>query len=576
MKRYVLFLKIGLLVGLSLSIAFLLLKELYFTAVMCFIILLGTAFSLYQDQRKMLQKMEHLIANIHYGDMNLSFPIPSTDGPEANLTRAMNEALSAFRTRLYNVVVAEAETEAWQKLIRVLTHEIMNSIAPIISLSETVTERASSNGLNERDYSIMLQAMQTIHRRSKGLLDFVENYRKLTRIPVPMQQLFPVSSLFDDLRGLYPAGAVSFSFSVRPVDLRIYADRAMIEQVLINLLKNAVEACQERSYPEVRVNAFRREGVPVITVSDNGYGIVPEAMDKVFVPFFTTKQGGSGIGLSVCRQIMNRTGKDLIARALYHHSPRCNQVFISIDLGSIPEQLFESELFGYEKGAFTDARRDKPGRMEVASGGTLFLDEIGNLSLPMQAKLLTAIEKRQILRLGATRSVPIDVRLISATNMDIHAMVQEGTFRQDLLYRINTIELHIPPLRERGNDILLLADYFLDCYARKYKKKIGGLTRDAKTKLQSYAWPGNVRELQHAIERAVILSDGPMLRPENFMLHPAPAQKKGEPEELNLGVLEKEAIERALRRADGNITRAAELLGITRFALYRKLDKLGL
>ena len=210
----------------------------------------------------------------------------------------MNEALSAFRTRLYNVVVAEAETEAWQKLIRVLTHEIMNSIAPIISLSETVTERASSNGLNERDYSIMLQAMQTIHRRSKGLLDFVENYRKLTRIPVPMQQLFPVSSLFDDLRGLYPAGAISFSFSVRPVDLRIYADRAMIEQVLINLLKNAVEACQERSYPEVRVN----------TVSDNGYGIVPEAMDKVFVPFFTTKQGGSGIGLSVCRQIMNRHG----------------------------------------------------------------------------------------------------------------------------------------------------------------------------------------------------------------------------------------------------------------------------
>ena len=145
-----------------------------------------------------------------------------------------------------------------------------------------------------------------------------------------------------------------------------------------------------------------------------------------------------------------------------------------------------------------------------------------------------------------------------------------------MLYRINTIELHIPPLRERGNDILLLADHFLNRYARKYKKKIGGLTRDAKTKLQSYAWPGNVRELQHAIERAVILSDSSMLKPENFMLHPAPAQKKGEPDELNLSILEKEAIERALRRADGNITRAAELLGITRFALYRKLDKLGL
>ena len=233
-------------------------------------------------------------------------------------------------------------------------------------------------------------------------------------------------------------------------------------------------------------------------------------------------------------------------------------------------------MFGYEKGAFTDARRDKPGRMEVATGGTLFLDEIGNLSMPMQAKLLTAIEKQQITRLGATRPVSIDVRLISATNMNIRAMVEEGTFRQDLLYRINTIELHIPPLRERGNDIQLLADYFLIRYARKYKKEIKGLSREARSKLQNYNWPGNVRELQHAIERAVILSDGLMLKPENFMLQPSVTKKKAELEELNLSILEKEAIERALRRADGNVTRAAELLGITRFALYRKLDKLGL
>lgn len=322
------------------------------------------------------------------------------------------------------------------------------------------------------------------------------------------------------------------------------------------------------------VNTLKQRVEALGNPEDTDFEIIGEsdAMQELFATISKLKDTDANILILG----ENGTGKDLIARALYHHSPRCNQVFVSIDLGSIPEQLFESELFGYEKGAFTDARRDKPGRMEVASGGTLFLDEIGNLSLPMQAKLLTAIEKRQILRLGATRSVPIDVRLISATNMNIHAMVQEGTFRQDLLYRINTIELHIPPLRERGNDILLLADYFLNRYVRKYKKKIGGLTRDAKTKLQSYAWPGNVRELQHAIERAVILSDGSMLKPENFMLHPAPAQQKGEPEELNLSVLEKEAIERALRRADGNITRAAELLGITRFALYRKLDKLGL
>lgn len=272
----------------------------------------------------------------------------------------------------------------------------------------------------------------------------------------------------------------------------------------------------------------------------------------------------------------NGTGKDLVARALYHHSPRSTGVFVSIDLGSIPEQLFESELFGYEKGAFTDARRDKSGRMEVASGGTLFLDEIGNLSLAMQAKLLTSIEKKQIIRLGATRSVPIDVRLISATNMNIRAMVEEGTFRQDLLYRINTIELHIPPLRERGNDIQLLADYFLIRYARKYKKELTGLSREARTKLQNYAWPGNVRELQHAIERAVILCDSSMLKPDNFTLQTSSTRKKAEIEELNLSVLEKEAIERAIRRAEGNVTRAAELLGITRFALYRKLEKLGI
>lgn len=272
----------------------------------------------------------------------------------------------------------------------------------------------------------------------------------------------------------------------------------------------------------------------------------------------------------------NGTGKDLVARALYHQSPRSGNLFVGIDVGSIPESLFESELFGYEKGAFTDARKEKPGRMEVASGGTLFLDEIGNLSLPMQAKLLTALEKRQVTRLGATRPIPIDIRLICATNVNIHNLVAEGTFRQDLLYRINTIELSIPPLRERGNDVVLLSDYFLSKYARKYKKDIKGINRDGKNKLRNYAWPGNVRELQHAIERAVILSEGSWLRPEDFMLRPVSIREADTLSELNLSVLEKDTIERALRRAEGNITRAAELLGITRFALYRKLDKFGL
>lgn len=342
------------------------------------------------------------------------------------------------------------------------------------------------------------------------------------------------------------------------------------KEKLLATLSAALKLRESRT----EVRTLKRQVAALETAEEGGFEIIGES--NVMQEIFSTVEKLRHTDANILILGENGTGKDLVARALYHHSPRAGQVFVGIDLGSIPEQLFESELFGYEKGAFTDARRDKPGRMEVATGGTLFLDEIGNLSMPMQAKLLTAIEKQQITRLGATRPISIDVRLICATNMNIRSMVEEGTFRQDLLYRINTIELHIPPLRERGNDIQLLADYFLTRYARKYKKEIKGLSRDARTKLQNYDWPGNVRELQHAIERAVILSDGQMLKPENFMFQPSAARKKIETEELNLSILEKEAIERALRRADGNVTRAAELLGITRFALYRKLDKLGL
>lgn len=297
---------------------------------------------------------------------------------------------------------------------------------------------------------------------------------------------------------------------------------------------------------------------------------------SVMQEVFTTINKLSNTDANILILGENGTGKDVIARLIYRCSPRYGKPFVTIDLGSIPEQLFESELFGFEKGAFTDAKKSKAGRMEVATNGTLFLDEIGNLSLPMQSKLLTAIEKRQISRLGSTQTVPIDVRLICATNADIRQMVEDGNFRQDLLYRINTIEIHIPPLRERGNDIILLAAHFLDRYTRKYKKEIHGLTREAKNKLLKYAWPGNVRELQHTIERAVILGDGSMLKPENFLFHTTSKQKKEEEVVLNLEQLERQAIEKALRISNGNISRAAEYLGITRFALYRKLEKLGL
>jgi transcriptional regulator with PAS, ATPase and Fis domain len=272
----------------------------------------------------------------------------------------------------------------------------------------------------------------------------------------------------------------------------------------------------------------------------------------------------------------NGTGKELVARALYRNSSRRDEVFISVDLGSITETLFESELFGHEKGAFTDAKALKQGRFEIASGGTLFLDEIGNLSPQMQTKLLTVIERRELIRVGATKPIPINVRLICATNNDIHHDVDEGKFRQDLLYRINTVEIHLPPLRERTGDLPLLAEYFLKVYSKKYKKNIKGLLSSSLKKLNQYPWPGNVRELQHAIERAVIMTEADMLTPDDFILSNTP--KRGGEMNLNthnLDEIEKGIIQKVLKQYQGNITQAAQDLGLTRASLYRRMEKHG-
>ena len=314
-----------------------------------------------------------------------------------------------------------------------------------------------------------------------------------------------------------------------------------------------------------------KKQMEVLNTTETAYEIIGEsdAMRKIFD--MIEKLSGTDANILILGE--NGTGKDLIARAIYHHSPRAGKVFVSIDLGTIPDSLFESELFGYEKGAFTDAKKEKPGRMEAASGGTLFLDEIANLSLPMQAKVLTAIEKRTISRLGSYLPIPVDIRLISATNSDIYREVEKGSFRQDLLYRINTIELYIPPLRERGNDILLLAVYFIQKFNAKYKKHIKGFSSDVKRILENYNWPGNVRELQNAVERAVILSQGNKLSVNDFMLQPPATKRHHETELLNLKQLEREAIEKAMKRSHGSINKAAELLGITRFSLHRKLKQ---
>jgi DNA-binding NtrC family response regulator len=301
-------------------------------------------------------------------------------------------------------------------------------------------------------------------------------------------------------------------------------------------------------------------------------GVSP-SMQKVF----DTIQKVSKTDVNVLILGENGTGKELVARALHRNSPRAEEVFISVDMGAVSETLFESELFGHVKGAFTDAKSDRVGRFEVASGGTLFLDEIGNLPMPLQSKILRVLETRQVLPLGSNKSRSIDIRLICATNMPIHDMVKQKEFRQDLLYRVNTVEIPLPPLRERQEDIPLLTDYFINIYCNKYKKPQETVSAATQKKLAGYPWPGNVRELQHAIERAVILSDSRVLQPEDFFF-PAPEQEGKELsfETYNLEEVEKAVICKVIERYKGNISQAAQELGLTRTSLYRRMEKYGI
>lgn len=268
----------------------------------------------------------------------------------------------------------------------------------------------------------------------------------------------------------------------------------------------------------------------------------------------------------------NGTGKELIAQEIHRLSARSSELLVSVDMGAIPETLFESELFGHVRGAFTDARENRQGKFEVADKGTLFLDEIGNLSFHLQAKLLAALENRQVTRVGSNKPIPVDIRLICATNRNIESMVSEGLFREDLLYRINTIHINMPPLRERGNDIILLAEFFLRKYTLKYGKPGLKVSKHALDKLTDYSWPGNIRELQNTIEKAVILSEENIIKPEDLFLRPA-VQDTSPGSFSTLEEMEEKMIRLALEKNNGNYTAAAEQLGITRQTLYNKIRK---
>ena len=271
----------------------------------------------------------------------------------------------------------------------------------------------------------------------------------------------------------------------------------------------------------------------------------------------------------------NGTGKTQLAKHLHQHSQRSDKPFVVVDLGALSDSLFESELFGHVKGAFTDAKEDRAGRFEEAKGGTIFLDEIGNLTLSLQAKLLTVLQERKVTRVGSNKSIPLDVRLICATNMKIENMVADKTFRQDLFYRINTIELDLPPLRERPEDIAPLAEFYLKQFRKKYNRPVTDISSALIKKMQQYNWPGNIRELQHAIERAVILSQEKTLQPDDLFLKTSgdqPTTATG----FDLEDMEKNMIVQAMKRFNGNITDAARELGLSRAALYRRMEKYGL
>jgi DNA-binding NtrC family response regulator len=280
----------------------------------------------------------------------------------------------------------------------------------------------------------------------------------------------------------------------------------------------------------------------------------------------------------------NGTGKELVARELHRRSRRADNVMVSVDLGAVAENLFDSELFGHVKGAFTDARGDRVGRLQAADGGTLFLDEVGNLPLHLQPKLLTALEQRRIVPVGANRPIDIDVRVIAATNLPPERLADEGLFRQDLLFRLNTVEIELPPLRERREDIAVLIDHYVGLYSKKYGKPARRIPAEVMAALEGYDWPGNVRALRHASERAVILAADNAFTADDFSLSRAappramttPPPAKAAADDLNLERAEKQMVEQALKKHAYNISLAASELGLTRASLYRRMDKHGL
>ena len=345
---------------------------------------------------------------------------------------------------------------------------------------------------------------------------------------------------------------------------------------LISAVRNGIKLSRSRA----AANARLPDDAATALAEERDYaGIIGESepMKQVFATI--DKVAATDANVLVLGE--NGTGKELVARALHQLSQRSEGPFVAADLGALSKTLFESELFGHTKGAFTGADRDRTGHMQQAEGGTLFLDEIGNIALSQQAKLLTVLQRREVTPVGSSEPTPIDFRLISATNQPIYDMTGDGSFRQDLLYRINTVEINLPPLRERAGDIPRLARHFVSTFARKYSRPIERIEQAAIDRLQAYPWPGNVRELRHTMERAVIMSEGPSIGAGDLSFSTSPLESPDdelpvEADGLDLASIERAAVRKALSIHGGNISRAANDLGISRKSLYRRIEKYGL
>jgi len=379
-----------------------------------------------------------------------------------------------------------------------------------------------------------------------------------------------------------PAATVIFITGYGDIELAVQGIKEGATNFILKPWDNkkllaTIEASLKVRQSKVELESLRSTQKVLMADRDQGYsnliGSSP-AMKKVMA--IAMKVAKTDANVLILGE--NGTGKEVVARAIHRASHRSENVFINVDLGAITESLFESELFGYKKGAFTDAKEDRAGRFETANKGTIFLDEIGNLSQNLQSKLLSVLQSRKVVRLGSNKEIPIDVRLICATNMPLYQMVTENKFRQDLLYRINTVEIQLPSLRERIEDIEPLVEYYLEVYSKKYKISNKRITSGTLKRLEKHDWPGNIRELQHAVERAVILSESNILEPHDFFMEEGGDKTNNEfaPDNMNLGEVEKILIRKVIDKHGGNISRAAKELGLTRASLYRRIEKHGI